>query len=558
MKAIRRGVLLPILAVVAAIIGFVALTQRNAFLDNVLRDWAISAIASASDSVYHLSVSRLRVTAFPGRIVVDTLQLTTDTARNEYRAVRLPVLTVKATGCRVTGINTLRLVFQQGLVASSIGCDSITASALETVRPEVPVQSSAASARPGVPILGDSLHLPGAIPVIIVGRTSLPRLALQFTQRFADSTASVFDLQRLAIELRNTRIDPSVPLERRRPLMSEVALLSADTLQVLGSGQTAFSMGRLRVNLTDSSVALDSVRLGPVQPDAEWTRQQKVRRDRVRVTLDSARFHGVDFAKLRTVAGPIGIRRVTVSGLTIDVLSDKRLPNGPSHKRASPQQWIAGLGHPLAIDTIEVRDSRVAYHEHGVGRVGTGTMTWERIESQIVGARTIPVRRGDAVPPMVMHAIAYLQGKGKIDVTFTVPLTATQFDMAYKGQMGPMDMTALNSFIAEALPAHVVQGSLQVVTYDVTIRKGRSVGRIIPKYADFKVDIEDKQAGFFKSIGFAFATLYANAFKLRHDNPDGDKPPRVGLIDVQWNGRASLPQVLWFALRQGLGRVFIK
>jgi hypothetical protein len=124
--------------------------------------------------------------------------------------------------------------------------------------------------------------------------------------------------------------------------------------------------------------------------------------------------------------------------------------------------------------------------------------------------------------------------------------------------MGPMDMTVLNGFIAEALPAHVVEGALQVVTYEVTIRKGRSVGRIVPKYAHFRVELEDKKAGFFKSIGFAFASLYANAFKLRHDNPDGDKPPRVGLIDQPWNGRSSLPQVLWFALRQGLGRVFLK
>jgi hypothetical protein len=45
----------------------------------------------------------------------------------------------------------------------------------------------------------------------------------------------------------------------------------------------------------------------------------------------------------------------------------------------------------------------------------------------------------------------------------------------------------------------------------------------------------------------------------RGDNPGkpGEKPV-IGRINYPYRPTASLPQVFWFALREGLGKVFLK
>ena len=274
-----------------AVLVFFALQRRSTLLGTTLRDWAIAQVAEASDSVYQLSMGRTHLSLFSGRIVIDSMRLVTDTSRNDFRADPLPVITATASGCRVLGVDTWQLLVARGVNARLFRCDAIDAAVLETVRDTVSAQPAAAKAPAAMPFSRDSIVLPALLPVIVVHRTELPRLSLDYTRRARGGATTHVTLQRLNIQLRETRIDPAVRRGKRKALFSEQALVTADLL-TLGGTKQAVVLGRLRGNLTDSTLALDAIVLGPPASDADWIKAQERRSDLIRFHLDSARFRG--------------------------------------------------------------------------------------------------------------------------------------------------------------------------------------------------------------------------------------------------------------------------
>ena len=219
---------------------------------------------------------------------------------------------------------------------------------------------------------------------------------------------------------------------------------------------------------------------------------------------------------------------------------------------------MAALDRPVLIDTVVIKGGRIAYTEHPAGKPTAGTMSWEQVQAEIVDLKS-GAAAGSAAPPVVIKASALLLGKGKLETTIEIPLMASQFDMKYSGSLGPMDLTAISALSEPVASMKLTDGSLQSLRFSVLVRNGRSVGQVTPLYRDFKVQLTDKNANAVKKAGLAIVSLFANAFKVRGNNPDKPgKAPVVGQINLPYQSTATLPQVFWFALREGLGKVFLK
>ena len=545
------------LAGAAALIAFVV-DRRSRVIETVLRDWASRQVAAATDSTYQLSVSGVDLSVLGGRIIIDSIRLVTDTLRNDFRAEPLPVLNASATGCGVRGVNVWVLLLGGGVNARLFRCEGIHAEVLEVVRRRDPVKPAAETPKAAVPLVSDSIHLPSVLPVIVVHGTELPNISLDYTRRARDSSEMRLTLERLSLVLRETRIDPAVPPKARRPAFSEQAIVSATALEA-GTEAQSILFGQVRANLTDSTLALDSVVIGPTVTDAEWLKQQKKRRDLIRIQVDSARFRGVNYRRLGGVEGGVVAKRIEAFNFNVHVTTYKDLPaSAVKKRRRSPQQFMAALDRPVSIDTTIINGGRIAYTERPAGKPTGGTMTWEKVQAEIVDFKS-GVPSAGAAPPTVIKASALLLGHGKLEANIEIPLMASQFDMKYSGSLGPMDLTVINAFAEPVVSAKLTSGSLQSVRFSVVVRNGRSVGQVTPLYRDFKLQLTDKKANVFKKAGLAIVSLFANTFKVRGNNPDkpGEKPV-VGRINHPYQRSATLPQFFWYALREGLGKVFVK
>ena len=179
------------------------------------------------------------------------------------------------------------------------------------------------------------------------------------------------------------------------------------------------------------------------------------------------------------------VRRAMLHGFKLDVLSDKRLPAGPARTRRTPQQWVASLERPLAVDTVIFVGGRIGYSEHAVGRSQPGTMSWEKIAAQVTDIRTVP-RAGETTPPMVVQASALVLGQGKLETTIEIPLTAPRFDMNYSGTLGPMDMIGVQRVHGTVMPMRLAGGTLQAVRVRVVVAERQVGGRCVPLYQELQ------------------------------------------------------------------------
>ena len=325
----QRFILTVVLALIlsAGLIAFV-IDRRSRVIETLLRDWASRQVAAATDSTYQLSVSGVDLSVLGGRITIDSIHLVTDTARNDCGSEPLPVLTATATGCGVRGVNVWVLLLGGGVNARLFRCEAIHGDVLEVVRRRDAVKSAIETPRTAISVVSDSIHLPSLLPVIVIHGTELPNISLDYRRRASDSSQMHVTLQQLTLVLRGTRIDPGVPPKARRSLFSDEAIVSATALEV-GSEARSIKFGQMRANLTDSTLALDSVVIGPTLTDAEWVKQQKQRKDLIRIQLDSARIRGLNYRRLGSVEGGVVAQRVEAFDFRVHVTSYKRLPPGP-------------------------------------------------------------------------------------------------------------------------------------------------------------------------------------------------------------------------------------
>ena len=551
---VRHRVHLAVLgALVLVGVGLVwRFVQRwDQFLESKVRPWAEAEVLRVSDSAYALRMGTLAFNAFPGRIAIDSLHITTDSARNRRRTRPLADVRALVIDCELRGINTWQLIKRGGLSASRFSCKQIDIVAdLPALRESKPHQK-AASPRRAFLAPEESIQLPPLIPLVEVERLELPLISLNIN-RHGDAVDERIQVTRLFADVRGMRI-VSGQAAGNRTLFSDHVEVGGQGLSFRTGGRdpNAVMLGGLKISLTDSAVALQGLKVGPALDDAAWRARQRVRKDLVRFALDSGTLAGVDFVALTGPDGLVGLRHIALYGLVLDVRTDLALPVA-RRQNASPQELVKGLHRHLAIDTIRVRGGAIRYHEHAVGKPTSGLASFTDLYAQVTNVRTVAPGDG-RVPPMMIDANARLFGAGKLHAIITVPLTAPGFDMAYRGTLGPMDFTALNSFVARNMPAEVKAGTVHSVTFSAVARNGHAVGSVTPLYNGLQIELIDPKAGGLGRLGLRILSAAANTVKVRQNNPEKEgKAPKVGTIDHRFVRSESLIQFLWFALRDAL------
>lgn len=541
------------LLLVGGILTWRFVQRWDQFLESKVRPWAEAEVLRMSDGAYALRMGTLAFSAFPGRIAIDTLRITTDSARNQRRPRPLADVTALVVDCELRGINTWQLIKRGGLSASRFTCTKIDVvadlPALAATKPH-----PAATPVPKHAFLApeESIRLPPLIPLVEVDRLELPLISLDIN-RHGKSADQRIHVSRLFADIRGTRI-VSGEAAGTRTLFSDHVEVGGQGLSFrTGSGadETAVVLGGLRINLTDSVIALQGFRVGPALDDAAWRARQRVRKDLVRFALDSGTLAGLDFVALTGPEGRIGLRHVALHGLVLDVRTDLALPVA-ARRNATPQELARGLHRQLAVDTILVRGGAIRYHEHAVGKPTSGLASFTELSAHVTNLRTIARGHGP-VPPLVIDANARLFGAGRLHAIITLPLTAPGFDMTYRGTLGPMEFSALNSFVARNMPAEVKAGTVHGVTFSAVARNGHATGTITPLYNGLQVELLDPKAGGLGRLGLRILSAAANEIKVRQNNPEKEgKAPRLGTINHQFVRSESLIQFLWFAIRDAL------
>jgi hypothetical protein len=535
-----------VLAAVALALLFVALAFRwwDRSVEDRLARWAVGEIARRTDSTYHLALGDLSFLPLAGSISFDSANVSTDSVRNRRRKSPLPALEWRARGCRVSGLDVVRLVFRRSFVARELECDRVVAGIALASRAEDEGRPTPDSAGPAAPL--EKLARPLGLTLFEVADVFLPALSLTLKRPGKRGGSSIL-LEHARFEAKDLVFEPTANPRERRALSAGRARLTATGLVLRSDTLTEIAIAGAEADLTDSTLRLAGARHEPSIPEDQWVRRVRVRRDRIRFELDSLRARGVAWRAF-VATGNIGGRALELEGVRLDVLTDKRIPRGRPSRHRSPQQVAAGAGLALRLDSLLVSAGTIVYRERAPGSKRPGRVSFDAVRGRILDLHLPP--RGK---PLRIEARARLMNEGLLTVEGSVPLDAPDFQYQLSGRLGRMSATAFNRFLAENESFEFEEGSVDGIDFRQMVSGGGALTTVTPRYHDVSVRPTSDGGGLLGSVKRAVKKFVANAFVVHDRNPDEDGDHlRTARIVRRYDPAKTWLQFLWFGLRDGL------
>jgi hypothetical protein len=526
----------PFLAIVAVFLLVVVLAFRrwDAYVEDGLGRWAAGELARQSDSTYRLVLGDLSFSPLAGSIAVDSVAVTTDSARNRRRAVPLPEMQAGARECRVSGLDLVQLVIRRSFDARELACRRVVA--------RLALPSDAQGDSGGVAPSVRQLILPLGLSSLRIAEVSFPSVGLTL-ERPGPRGGSSVALEHARFEVGDLVFDLHTASAERARLEATGLLLRPDTL-------IEISAARARADFIDSTLHLAAAEHEPAIPEAEWVRRVRVRRDRIHFTLDSLHARGVAYRAF-LASGAIGVRALELHGSRLDVLTDRRIPKGAPRRHRTPQQVAGQTRSPLRLDTVLVSGGAILYRERKPKTERPGVVSFEGVRATI---RDLDLP--STGEPLRIEASARLMGEGPLAARLSVPLDGSDFRYELSGRLGKMPAEAFNRFLSLNEAFEIDGGRVEEIDIRQTMRAGRARTTITPRYRELSVEPTGEGGGLIGSVTRGAREFLAQAFVVRSSNPaeEGDEP-RVARTVRRYDPTNTWPQFLWFSVRDGLMEV---
>ncbi len=536
----------PLLVLVAVALALVCVAVAFRWWDRSVEDrlerWAVGEITRRTDSTYRLALGDLSFLPLAGSISFDSAVVSTDSVRNRRRRSPLPALEWQARGCRVSGLNVVRLVFRRTFVARELGCDRVVAGIALPSREEDegrPLQPLRDRADPPL-----GLTRPLGLASFEVAHVSLPALSLTL-ERLGRRGGTSLRVEHARFEAKDLLFEPSVSTRERRALSAGRARLTATGVVLRSGTLTEITIAGAEADLTDSTLRLAGARHEPSIPEDQWVRRVRVRRDRIRFELDSLRARGVAWRAF-VATGDLGARALELEGARLDVLTDKRIPRGRPARHRSPQRLAADAGLTLRLDSVLVSSGTIVYRERKPGSERPGRVSFDAVRGRVLDLHLPPSGK-----PLRIEAGGRVMNEGLLTVAASVPLDAPDYRYELSGSLGRMSAGAFNRFLAENESFEFAKGSVDSIDFRQTVSGGRALTTVTPRYHDVSVSPTSDGGGVIGSVTRAVKKFVANAFVVDDRNPDEDGL-RTARVVRHYNPARTWLQFLWLGLRDGL------
>jgi hypothetical protein len=560
--------LIGLAVVVPLVLG--ALWWRATWVANhLLHVDAPKSIAEKSGGVYVLAVGHVRFNGLRRRIVVDSIELTTNAAVNARRAQPRTSLHLSLHQCVIGGLHFFTLIAGRGLIAQSFGCSAVRGDAdVPPGHGEPDTAAVPAAPRQAFFALQKGLRLPKFAPRIAVERIDFPQAKLEVRLRWAQRETTRLELDHLEWHMTDFTVDPADSAATGRPLFSRTVDIRAADFLARPDSNTTVRVAGFAASLPDSAFEIRGIAYAPAMSDSAFARAGPYGRSLLKTGIGRVAVRGFDVGAFVLGAG-VRARRVQVDSLHIDLLSDKRRPDDPRPSvHRTPQRWIADIDQSVSVDSVVIRGGEVVYREQRPRHAKPGVLTFARLQAVATNVRHVASRRRGrevAGTPMTLRATAFLQDAGRFDTHFTVPLDAPSFDMTFGGTLGPMPATSLNRLMDGILAVRLEKGAVLGIDFDATVASGAAQGSIVPRYKDLSIAVTGHGSkgilgtgGVVGEAARGVASLVGNLTEIRGDNPDAGATPRRGPIDHTFSPDETLPGFLWVSLRGGLMAVVRK
>jgi hypothetical protein len=326
-----------------------------------------------------------------------------------------------------------------------------------------------------------------------------------------------------------------------------------------------FEIGALNANSYQSSLLVNNLKIRPLA-DIDLTLEEKRNLYSWQMgrqadwydstTVQKLVARGVDYEKMLDNQ-QITIKYLEGDKLTSSIFRDKRYPRDTSVALMLNEKFQK-IKLPLKIDTLQLKNSAIFAIQRTEGyntKEDSSRQMMQKEFSEVffddINLRAYHLNtNGLARDTSLIHCEAKFLGKGKLVLNMKIPLLSPHLFCKYYGSLGKMDATILNEVIEANRPIRIKSGSLERISFNVTLNDSVAVGTLIADYRKLRIQFlkaEDHR----KKRGFI--TFWANLILKNRNNTERNRF-REGKVNYERNSnhQEGFFAILWRALATGL------
>ena len=311
-------------------------------------------------------------------------------------------------------------------------------------------------------------------------------------------------------------------------------------------------LDRLHISVPSHELLARSVSYDQLLTDTQYFASSPFRQTRYRLEIPLLHLLGMDIIAAIQGTG-YRARSLAMHDVSADILVNMDKPyNAKSTRPLMPNNALASIKQSIALDSMNVIHGRFKYSEQfthggtpGVISVTDVVASVLRINNQMTKPDTL-----------IVHASGVFMHAGTVKVFMEIPLKEGGLSMRYSGTLGRMNLDVLNAFLEPGEHRRITSGTLQNASFAVTVRSGRAVGSVSPAYSNLRISVLDEHTGSDSGFMNQVYSFIGKVFVIRGTNlPDEQGKIKIGSIRYKKRAHDTFFQLVWFALRGGLGEV---
>ncbi len=303
---------------------------------------------------------------------------------------------------------------------------------------------------------------------------------------------------------------------------------------------------------SDSVFIIRGISYKPYLSDSDFFNHRRFSSDRYIIKAPFISANGIDFKKL-IWSGGYTARYIEAKDLILNICTNKRAPPDTNSVPKMPNEIMRSAGRDIDIKNLNLRNWVLHIMARHPNVKEYSDVTFTNVNGNIKNLSNIPGLQSEENPCMISVS-ANLYDSAKLSLEMKLPLLVKNLSFDYTGNLTSMSVLPINNQIEPADHVKLTSGEIDSVSFSIHVLKSAADVYVRPIYKNLKIEqLKDnaKKGGILKKAG----SFIANKFVMRTSNPDDKGEIKTGSIIYSKEKGDTFLDVVWTALKKGLGEV---
>jgi len=522
---------------------FLAIGGTALYLSNKWKPMVKTAIENtilnASDSLYRIKISDIKVNLITGSAFLDSIEIYPDTAVYQkmiaQRIAPENIFELKIRKLDLENISPWDIYFKRNLDMDAISIREpelkITYTRFKNkIRKKEKTKTNYESIKD---ILNSAK----------VNSIFLNNIRFQYVDNSLKKP-SVIKVDQLSIRANDILIDSASQYDSTRIFNAKDLIAELHSYQYATEDSTYYiKLGKLRLSTLQKELLLSKVELVPRYEEMAFSNLFPRQHELYKLNFDSVLVQNLNYPDL------IESRQIAAKSLTIKngglyaFLNRGKPLKGIDKGKNFPHVLLNKLNWNIIADTVNIKNVDINYAEYSPKSKSKGTVTFKNLTGKILNVTNDSARLSKN-----KYANAYLNaafmGRGNLNIHIKFDVSDQAGRFSYNGTVGEMPLNVINPISRPLAKILFSSGKLNRIDFSASGDRNGAKGKVKINYSDLSIKLlKQDDDNNFKRMGLI--SLLANALIVKSDNPSDDEEIRVSYPTFERPDDASFFNLMW-------------